>query len=317
VSSIPVPEATRPGRVAALDCGTNSTRLLIVDRDGSTHRRFMRITRLGEGVDATHLLAPNALQRTLSVLKEYRSAMDEAGVTAARLVATSAVRDARNGDRFLRDATDVVGVPAELLDGQTEGALACRGATAGLTAVAGDDVVVDIGGGSTELAVRRDGTVRAVSLDIGCVRLTERFLHHDPPSAPELEAAAEFVRSSLHDAQEQVLELAALRPGSRLVGLAGSVTTLAALDLGLDGYDPTRTHHAVLTRRAVDHWYDVLAGEPASARAGRRAIAAGREDVIAGGALVLREVMRTLGFDRCVVSETDILDGLAMSLLDQ
>jgi exopolyphosphatase / guanosine-5'-triphosphate,3'-diphosphate pyrophosphatase len=276
----------------------------------------MRITRLGEGVDATHRLAPQALERTLSVLAEYRSAMDEAGVTAARLVATSAVRDARNGDRFLRDAGDVVGVPAELLDGQTEGALACRGATAGLPRAEGDDVVVDIGGGSTELVVGRDGAVRAVSLDIGCVRLTERFLHHDPPAADELEAATEFVRSALHHAAEEVPELSQLRPGSRLLGLAGSVTTLAALELGLDGYDPTRTHHFLLTRQAVDHWYEVLAGEPASARGRRQAIEAGREDVIAGGALVLREVMSTLGFGRCVVSETDILDGLAMGLLD-
>jgi exopolyphosphatase / guanosine-5'-triphosphate,3'-diphosphate pyrophosphatase len=277
----------------------------------------MRITRLGEGVDATHLLAPNALDRTLSVLAEYRTAMDDAGVTAARLVATSAVRDARNGGRFLRDAGDVVGVAAELLDGQTEGALACRGATAGLPAVAGDDVVVDIGGGSTELVVRRAGAVRAVSLDIGCVRLTERFLHHDPPAADELEAATRFVRSSLHDAQDVVPELSRLRPESRLLGLAGSVTTLAALELGLDGYDPTQTHHFNLTRRAVEHWYKVLAGEAASARGRRPAIEAGREDVIAGGALVLHQVMSTYGFDRCIVSETDILDGLAMSLLDR
>ncbi len=311
-----MPTASRPGRVAALDCGTNSTRLLIVDHDGSTHSRFMRITRLGEGVDATHLLAPNALERTMSVLAEYRVVMDDAGVTAARLVATSAVRDARNGDTFLRGAADVVGVPAELLDGQTEGALACRGATADLPAVLGDDVVVDIGGGSTELAVRRDGTVRAVSLDIGCVRLTERFLHDDPPAPDQLETAAGFVRSSLRHAKEEVPELARLRPQSRLVGLAGSVTTLAALDLGLDGYDPDRTHHAVLTRRAVEHWFGTLAGEPTSKRAQRRAIAAGREDVIPAGALVLHEVMTAFGFDHCVVSETDILDGLAMSLLD-
>ncbi len=317
MSSSPLPTARRPGRVAALDCGTNSTRLLIAERDGSTHRRLMRITRLGEGVDATHLLAPQALVRTMSVLAEYRGAMDEAGVTAARLVATSAVRDARNGDRFLRDAAGVVGVPAELLDGPTEGALACRGATVGLPAVGGDDVVVDIGGGSTELAVRHDGTVSAVSLDVGCVRLTERFLRHDPPTDDELEAAREFVRSALGHAPDEIPQLARLEPGSRLVGLAGSVTTLAALELGLDGYDPERTHHSVLTREAVDRWYGVLAAERASERARRRAIAPGREDVIAGGALVLREVMGTFGFDRCVVSETDILDGLAMSLLER
>ena len=287
---------------------------MIVERDGSTLSRLMRITRLGEGVDATHLLAPTALERTMSVLAEYRIAMDEAGVTAARLVATSAVRDARNGDRFLRDAAGVVGVRAELLDGQAEGVLACRGATADLPAVEGDDVVVDIGGGSTELAVRHDGTVRAVSLDVGCVRLTERFLHHDPPTVDELGAAVEHVRSSLRHAQDGLPQVA---PESRLVGLAGSVTTLAALELGLDGYDPARTHHAVLTRHALDHWYEILVAEPASARARRPAVAAGREDVIAAGALVLREVMASFGFEQCIVSETDILDGLAMSLLEQ
>lgn len=312
-----MPTARRPGRVAALDCGTNSTRLLIAEHDGSTHRRLMRITRLGEGVDATHVLSPQALERTLSVLAEFRHAMDEAGVTGARLVATSAVRDARNGDRFLADAAGVVGVPAELLDGQTEGALACRGATAGLPATQGDDVVVDIGGGSTELAVRHDGTVRAVSLDVGCVRLTERFLRHDPPTADELEAAARFVQAALHSARDEVPRLADLAPGSRLVGLAGSVTTLAALELGLEGYEPERTHHSVLSRAAVDHWYRVLAAEPTSQRAKRRAIAPGREDVIAGGALVLRHVMGTFDFEHCIVSETDILDGLAMSLLDR
>ena len=234
-----MPTARRPGRVAALDCGTNSTRLLIAERDGSTHRRLMRITRLGEGVDATHLLAPKALERTLSVLAEYRSAMDEAGVTAARLVATSAVRDARNGDRFLRDAADVVGVPAELLDGQTEGALACRGATAGLPAVGGDDVVVDIGGGSTELAVRHDGTVSAVSLDIGCVRLTERFLRHDPPTDDELDAAREFVRSALRRRARRDPAADAARAGEQARG-AGRVGD----DVGGPGIGPGRVRPA-------------------------------------------------------------------------
>ena len=178
-----------------MDCGTNSTRLLIVNDDGSTHLRVMRITRLGEGVDATGTLGREAVERTVAVLSEYRHLIDDAAVTAARLVATSAVRDAENGEDFLRAASAAIGSPAELLDGRAEGELAYAGATSTLPPVRGDDVVIDIGGGSTEIAVGRGGGVHATSVDIGCVRVTERFFHHDPPTADEVRGAESGIRS--------------------------------------------------------------------------------------------------------------------------
>jgi exopolyphosphatase/guanosine-5'-triphosphate,3'-diphosphate pyrophosphatase len=300
-------------RVAALDCGTNSTRLLIVNRDGSTFSRQMRITRLGQGVDSSRRLAADAIDRTVAVLVEYRRLMSEAGVTAARLVTTSAARDAENGEAFLRRASGVIGVRAELLSGQAEGELACAGATAGLPDFIGDDVVVDIGGGSTELAVRRRGQVSAVSLDIGCVRVTERCLLHDPPLDTEVDAAESLVDSTLRDGMKRLL--ATLPVDSRFIGLAGSVTTLAALELALERYEPERIHHTRLTRGAVDKWCKVLMSESTLERARRTVIVPGREDVIHGGALILHRVMDAFGLQECIVSERDMLDGLAMSLL--
>jgi exopolyphosphatase / guanosine-5'-triphosphate,3'-diphosphate pyrophosphatase len=305
------------GRIAALDCGTNSTRLLVLDRDGSTRIRLMRITRLGEGVDSTSRLNLAAIGRTVAVLKEYRQIMDREGVTAARLVTTSAVRDAENGPEFLRAAAAEVGVPAELLSGQEEGELAFAGATIGLEPARGDDIAVDIGGGSTEIVLRRDGTIRAVSLDMGCVRVTERFFRNDPPGPDEISAAVTFIRTTLDEGKVRMPSLAVLAPGSRLTGLAGSVTTLSALHLGLSEYDPAAIHHSRLSRRSIKRWCELLAGEPTTARACRRVIADGREDVIVGGALILYETMGRLGFEECVVSETDMLDGLALSLLER
>jgi exopolyphosphatase / guanosine-5'-triphosphate,3'-diphosphate pyrophosphatase len=297
--------------VAALDCGTNSTRLLISLPDG-VGIRMMRITRLGQGVDATKKLDPDAIARTLDVLGEYRALMDRHGVVRARLVATSAVRDARNGDEFLLGASEVTGVPAELLDGRTEGALAFAGATASLKVPASQVVVIDIGGGSTEL-VTGAGEDREVSLDLGCVRLTERFLLHDPPAQDEIDAAVRFIGAELGRAADAVPRLAA--PGLTLVGLAGTVSTLAALAQGLPDYDWDRLHHFVLDAAMVARWCDRLAAEPAASRGRRAGMTAGREDVIVGGALVLREAMGRFSFDRCVVSEADILDGIAASLL--
>jgi len=298
-----------------MDCGTNSTRLLVADAGGSPLRRLMRITRLGEGVDSTGKLSRDAIDRTLAVLTEYRTEMEALGVRRARLVATSAVRDAVNGDEFLAAASEAVGVRAELLSGEEEGALAYAGATAGLPPVAGDDVVVDIGGGSTELVVAAPGGLGVVSLDLGCVRLTERLLHHDPPTPQELRAASGAIDAELARAADRLPELRGLPGGSRLVGLAGTVSTLAALDQGLAVYDRQAIHHSVLTREAVGRWCDILAGEPATRRARRPGMVDGRQDVILGGALVLREVMDHFGFTRCTVSESDILDGLVASLL--
>jgi exopolyphosphatase/guanosine-5'-triphosphate,3'-diphosphate pyrophosphatase len=302
------------GSVAALDCGTNSTRLLIVDAAGSALDRQMRVTRLGEGVDANHRLAKGAVERTLAVLADYRRAMDAAGVTAARLVATSAVRDAGNGEEFLAAAGETAGVRAELLSGEEEGRLAYAGATGDLAPAEGDDVVVDIGGGSTELVIQRDGVLGAVSLALGCVRLTERHLRHDPPRADEITDALGAIGKELTRAIGAVPALGALRPGSRLLGLAGTVSTLAMLDQGLATFDRDRVHHSQLDMAAVRRWCDVLAAETAEARSRRAGMTPGRQDVIVGGALVLREVMDRFGFAACLVSESDILDGLVLSL---
>jgi exopolyphosphatase/guanosine-5'-triphosphate,3'-diphosphate pyrophosphatase len=304
------------GALAAIDCGTNSTRLLIAEADGTQCERLMRITRLGQGVDATHDLSDEAIARTLAVLSEYRSAMDAHGVLRSRLVATSAVRDADNGSDFLAAAGATIGAEAELLAGDEEGRLAYSGATQGLAVSSADTVVVDIGGGSTELIIDIEGAVRAVSLELGCVRLSERFLRHDPPPADELAAATAEIERELSRALVAIPALAQLGAPRQLIGLAGTVSTLSALNQGLAQYDREKLHHSVLTRQAVDAWCATLASEPASSRAQRPGMTEGRQDVIVGGALVLRHVMERLGFGECTVSESDILDGLIGSLIE-
>jgi exopolyphosphatase/guanosine-5'-triphosphate,3'-diphosphate pyrophosphatase len=303
--------------LAAVDCGTNSTRLLVVGPSGDVRAREMTITRLGEGVDATQRLRPDAMERTFAALRSYRAVMDAEGVGRARLVATSAVRDSTNGKDFLLAAADIIGAPAELLPGSEEGRLSFAGATGDLPAEPGAVVVVDIGGGSTELVTASDGRVLSVSLDIGCVRLTERYLTGDPPTAEEVGAAVAAVASELGRAVEALPPLADLDPAARLVGLAGTVSTLTSLELGLVHYDRDRIHHAVLTAEAVARWCAVLGAERVEERAQRPGLPPGRQDVIFGGALVLREVMTNLGFGECIVSEDDILDGLIMSLRDR
>jgi len=308
--------------VAALDCGTNSTRLLVVSADGTALERQMRITRLGEKVDATRALSPEAVARTVAVLGEYRRLMDLHGVGRARLVATSAVRDATNAAAFLSAAEDVTGVHPELLSGLEEGALSFAGATAHVPADRvgpGPVLVVDIGGGSTELAAgalapgaSRLGAVSAVSLDLGCVRVTERFFGHDPPRADELAEARRVVDAELDGARRA---LPALAPGGLLIGLAGTVSTLAALERRLARYERAAVHHAVLSRRQVAEWCETLAAEDRHARLARPGMVEGRADVIVGGVLILDAVMDAFDREQCLVSEDDILDGLAASLL--
>jgi exopolyphosphatase/guanosine-5'-triphosphate,3'-diphosphate pyrophosphatase len=301
--------------VAAVDCGTNSTRLLVVRATGEVAAREMRITRLGAGVDASRRLQPDAIGRTLDVLKEYRAIMDAERVTRARLVATSAVRDAANSDSFLEPASDAVGVPAEVLSGDEEGRVSYEGATDDLPSVAGHTVVLDIGGGSTEIVTLDDGgAIAAISLDIGCVRLTERYLKSDPPTTEQIDAARGEIRAELDRAARRIPALARLGPEDRLVGLAGTVSTLASLELGLVHYERDRIHHSVLSRTSVEKWCDLLGAERVQQRAERAAITKGREDVIFGGTLVLSETMHRFGLAECLVSEADILDGLVLGL---
>ncbi len=301
------------GTIAAIDCGTNSTRLLIVDAAGATVTRQMRITRLGQEVDATHRLNSASIARTLDVLDEYRTLMDAQPVHSARLVATSAVRDATNGDEFLRPASKMIGVEAELLSGDEEGRLSYIGATADLEPGRGQCLVLDIGGGSTEMVMEHNGEIHVVSLELGCVRLTERSLSHDPPTFHEVKATVEFINEELDRAVLGASSFASLREGDRLIGLAGTVSTLAVLELGLVQYDRERVHHAVLDRTAVERWCHDLARERSQDRSIRPGMLEGRQDVIVGGALVLREVMRRFDLSDCLVSESDILDGMVIS----
>jgi exopolyphosphatase / guanosine-5'-triphosphate,3'-diphosphate pyrophosphatase len=304
-------------RVAAVDIGTNSVRLLVADVDGTSPReakivpldRRMRITRLGQGVDGTRALAPEAIARTVAVLREYRDALTEHGVTQVRATATSAARDASNRDEFFTAAHDALGVMPELLSGEEEAALSFLGATADLESAA-PYLVVDIGGGSTEFVLGTDAPVGLVSLDMGCVRITEQFIHSDPPAPEELSNAVAVVR-------DLVAEVPRVIPGAldavTLVGLAGTVTTVAAVEQGLPEYDPERIHHFRLTREAAEDVFRTLATESAEQRRHNPGLEPGRVDVIVGGAAVLVGIFRVLGFDDMLVSEADILDGLVRS----
>jgi exopolyphosphatase / guanosine-5'-triphosphate,3'-diphosphate pyrophosphatase len=326
--------------VAAIDCGTNSTRLLVSGPDGATRVRLMRITRLGQDVDRTGVLAAAAIARTVAVLEEYRAVMDSQGVGRVRLTATSAARDAANREDFFAAAERAVGVRPELLDGAEEGRLSFAGATAELDLADGPWLVADIGGGSTELAVGpavgpgpgiaagdRLTPVAVRSLDIGCVRLTERFLHSDPPTPQEMEAATAYVESLLEEvsAAEPAFAAPLGPPGhpttgpeprvTTLVGLAGTVAALASLDQELPGYDRDRLHHHVLSAGTVDKLLGGLAAQTVAERLARPGMEAERADVIVGGTLILAALLRHFDIDRCLTSEADILDGLTMTLL--
>lgn len=299
--------------VAAIDCGTNSTRLLVADDAGRAVERLARITRLGQGVDATGALAPEAVARTVSVLREYRTVMDAHGVERVRMAATSAARDAANRDAFFDVAAEVVGTVPELLAGGEEARLSFLGATAELDPSDGPFLVVDIGGGSTEFAVGTTEPEGVASTDMGCVRLTEKYLVSDPPAPEELSQVLSVARDWLDDVAR---DIPAATEARRLVGLAGTVTTVAAVELGLATYDRDRIHHFTLTRAAAEDVFRTLATEPRSVRAHNPGLERGRVDVIVGGTAILVAVMRYFDVGELLVSESDILDGLAATLLD-
>ena len=300
-------------RVAALDCGTNSLRLLVADVDGTGKRdvhREMRVVRLGEGVDRTGELAPQALERVRAALVDYATTAAALGAETTRLVATSATRDASNAEVFVSLVRDVLGIAPEVVTGAQEAALSYDGATRGLDPADGPFLVVDVGGGSTEVVLGEGGTVQAArSVDVGCVRLTERHLVDDPPTAAQVRAAEQDVDAAL----DLVLEDVPVEQARTLIGLAGSVTTVAALALGLPAYDPARIH---LSRIGAQQVRDVTAALLAMPRAHRAALPVmhpGRVDVIGGGALVLRAVVDRVRAAEVLVSEADILDGIAWS----
>jgi exopolyphosphatase / guanosine-5'-triphosphate,3'-diphosphate pyrophosphatase len=320
-------------RVAAIDCGTNSIRLLVADVDSTLHEidRRLEIVRLGEGVDRTGRLAPAALARTLGALERYARRIEELGVTRVRMVATSATRDAANRDKFVAGVTRLLGVPPEVISGDEEARLSYLGATYDLPGdVAGPILVTDIGGGSTELvlgggppdagdggpsrATTRPATAAvsaACSVDIGCVRLTERHFATDPPTSAAVAAARADIEAALDLAAASV----PLHAAASLVGLAGSVTTVGAIHLGLADYDPEAIHRSRVPASAVREISDRLLVADHAERAAIPVMHPGRVDVIAAGALVLRHIVDRTGVDEVVVSEHDILDGIAWSLV--
>jgi exopolyphosphatase/guanosine-5'-triphosphate,3'-diphosphate pyrophosphatase len=292
-------------RVAAVDLGTNSTRLLVADvHDGRIEEiaRRLTITRLGEGVDGRRRLLPVPIARVRNCLADYRRELEALGAERTLAIATSAVRDAENGEAFLGEIEWGYGFTTRLLTGEEEATMMVLGVTAGRSPLH-DVLVVDIGGGSTELVLAADGEVAtATSLDVGCVRLTERFLGSDPPSRPELAAAGAYVRSLLPQ-----LEAASA------IGVAGTVTTLATLDLGDADYDPGRTHGHRLKLAAVEEQLERLAAMTLDERLVVPGIEAGRAPVIVAGIVVLREVMTNYGLAEIEVSERDILHGAALA----
>jgi exopolyphosphatase / guanosine-5'-triphosphate,3'-diphosphate pyrophosphatase len=311
-------------RVAAIDCGTNSIRLLVADVPAAgAHTdlvRRMEVVRLGEGVDATGRLAPQAIERTRLVLAEYAAAARDLGAAAVRMVATSATRDAANRVDFEDMVVTTLGKAPDVVTGREEAELSFLGATASLDAAArahGAEpprppfLVVDIGGGSTEFVLGDAGGVRAArSVDVGCVRLTERHLRSDPPPPDEVQAAEADIRAALALVAADV----PVEQARTLVGLAGSVTTVAALALGLPAYDAEAIHGSRISVAAVR---SVAAGLLSATRAKRAAYPVmhpGRVDVIGAGALILRVVMDAFDLDEVVVSEHDILDGIALRL---
>jgi exopolyphosphatase/guanosine-5'-triphosphate,3'-diphosphate pyrophosphatase len=301
--------------VAALDCGSNSTRLLIVDGENETLRREMHITRLSQGVDASGTLLPEAMQRTFDVISQYRAFMDEAHVVRGLLVATSAVRDAHNGEEFLTEARRRSGVDARILDGNEEATYSYVGATTGLPDDARFTAIVDVGGGSTELAVMVDGDLKSYSMQLGCVRVTERALGKGVVNAERDVAARAMIGAELDRAWAAVPDFGDIAGDVRLVGLAGSVSTLAQLDAGLAVYDRDAVHHRLLSLATVERWRDRLSAESPEERLARPGMVRGREDVLHAGLYVLAAVMERLGTNELLTSENDILDGITDSLL--
>lgn len=300
-------------RVAAVDVGTNSVRLLVAESGAPLEvldQRLM-ITRLGAGVDENGRLDDVALKRTLDCIAGYAKRWAELGAERIRITATSAIRDAADRDRFFEGVRERTGVRAEVLSGEDEARTTFRGAVA-LVDSTPPYLVLDIGGGSAEF-IRGAGEPQAItSRQLGCVRLTERCLASDPPTSEEIRAANDVIGLEL-DAVERLVDPSSAQT---LIGVAGTVTTLGALHLGLDEYDPKRIHGASIGVDDVVRLTDWLAGMPVAERAALGPLQPGREDVIVGGALILSRVMERFGFTGVLVSEADILQGLAMGMLD-
>jgi exopolyphosphatase/guanosine-5'-triphosphate,3'-diphosphate pyrophosphatase len=310
-------------RVAAIDCGTNSIRLLVADCDPQTGElvdldRRMTIVRLGQGVDRTGRLAPEALERTFAACREYAAVVKEHGAERLRFVATSASRDAENRDEFVRGVLDILGVEPEVISGDQEAEFSFTGATRELKGsdhLARPYLVVDIGGGSTEFVVGDDHVRAARSVDIGCVRMTERHLVRDGAvSDPPTDAQISAMRADIEAALDLAEETVPLREARTLVGLAGSVTTVSAIAQELPEYDSEAIHHSRVSHDRVREITEWLLRSTHAERAAVPSMHPGRVDVIGAGALVLLTIMERIGAEEVVVSEHDILDGIAWSV---
>ena len=307
--------AERADRFAVLDQGTNSLRLLVVEprEDGGIIElaRDMVITRLGQGVDETGRIAPEALERTVAVLAMFCRRARALHASRIQLAATAAVRDAANRDELAAAVLEHTGSPMEVITGEREAELSFLGATRGLEAEP-PFLVLDIGGGSTEFVLGAERPTAAISVQMGSVRLTERFVRHDPPTEDELRAIRAFVVARLVDVRRDI----PVGDARTFVAVAGTSTTVQAIALGLAFYDPERIHRSVLRRADAERVATRLASMTIEKRAALGVMAPGRADVIATGAMILATVLRELGFERALVSETDILDGLAFDPLE-
>ena len=308
----------RPGarRVAAIDCGTNSIRLLVADVDPLTLAltdvdRRMEVVRLGQGVDRTGRLDAEALERTFAAVDRYAARIAELGADGVRFAATSATRDAANRDVFVDGVRRRLRLEPEVISGDEEAQLSFVGATSGLTGLTAPVLVVDIGGGSTEFVLGSSAPEAARSVDVGCVRMTERHFHHDPPLPSEVRAARDDIEVAISVAASVV----PLRRAGTLVAVAGTATTVAAIALGLPAYDAEAIHGSVIDAAAVHLIAEDLLYRPRDQRAAVPVMHPGRVDVIAAGALVLSAIVAHTGVARLVVSEHDILDGLALSVM--
>ncbi|MER6531289.1 Ppx/GppA phosphatase family protein [Streptomyces sp. NPDC001508] len=321
-------------RVAAVDCGTNSIRLLVADAAvsegasgaGATGElveldRRMTIVRLGQGVDRTGRLAPEALERTFAACREYAAIIKEHGAERLRFVATSASRDAENRDEFVRGVLDILGVEPEVISGDQEAEFSFTGATAelkGRTDLARPYLVVDIGGGSTEFVVGDERVRAARSVDVGCVRMTERHLVRDGVvSDPPTEAQIAAMRADIEAALDLAEKTVPLREARTLVGLAGSVTTVSAIAQELPAYDSARIHHSRISRDRVAEITGWLLRSTHAERAAIPSMHPGRVDVIGAGALILLTIMDRTATPEIVVSEHDILDGIAFKVAEE
>lgn len=306
------------GRVASIDIGTNSTNLLVCDRDGSTLRRIVTVTRLGAGVDRTKRLDDDAVDRTLACLREYRDVLDELSVDRLRVTATSATRDASNGLAFLDAVETITSSTPELLSGVDEARLSHRGATTGLAVPPGFHLVVDIGGGSTELILGelvggRPAVVAARSIDVGAVRLTERHFTADPPRPEELTNAI----GDTYDLVDDVIrEIPDVVRATHFIGTAGTIVTTAAVEMGQRVFEPAALHGFELERAAVEDVFRTLATEPLADRVHNPGLPRDRADVIVGGLCVLVALMRRFDAPSITVSAHNLMDGVCAELLD-